>query len=612
MVGSTRSEKAKLEKEEREMAENTEKLRKVAAMIGSDLDVVCNMPEQERNDLLQVLDQCSMQDQVAKEDAPGQGIASPVSSKKRGRLSGTKEIPQPSQRTTTPRRRISMSHWSEEESTSSTTVQDQASKKEQGEEGSSQSSTVESSQELRPKKRSKLRKLVKSKRPKISNTQGSGVEFDVGSGLEMLIDEGKQEVADENLAEADVENLDVVQEVVCASDESSASTEPHDEDAVEESENQGSHGDHQQKGEEANTFCFAPKGSAVSDQVEHEMVELDDGEVVEVGAIQLEELDNADKRFGCITKVDDGNRMRFSQMLAEVIEDEKEVGRSNFLKGILLVSKQRSASPLGIAASLKCLEPGHVFEVKCKPGEQNIPLDAVHSLTREVAALGLHHSSSSKSPAWIPLVKQKERFKSRAPGVNTSPISSRLPRKAKTEALAKQRQSRKSEYEDFEESPPPFKAPKFKFDPRDVEETQLEKAKRDSLFDNLMHSDVGSASGARNNNDASDVLGKILRESRESFKLPGSPGITITYTKRIDDDEVEILKEVSPSPEKGARVGTSASTSKSFQGSCPLCQVHFDDQNVLEIHASTCDGPSHTQPEGKNLTLFKHEADLGF
>ena len=33
-------------------------------MIGSDLDVVCNMPEQERNDLLQVLDQCSVQDQV--------------------------------------------------------------------------------------------------------------------------------------------------------------------------------------------------------------------------------------------------------------------------------------------------------------------------------------------------------------------------------------------------------------------------------------------------------------------------------------------------------------------------------------------------------------------
>ena len=58
-----------------------------------------------------------------------------------------------------------------------------------------------------------------------------GVEYDIGSGLEMLIDEGKQKVADKNLAEADVEELDVVQKV-CVSDESSASTEPYDEDAV--------------------------------------------------------------------------------------------------------------------------------------------------------------------------------------------------------------------------------------------------------------------------------------------------------------------------------------------------------------------------------------------
>ena len=126
-----------------------------------------------------------------------------------------------------------------------------------------------------------------------------------------------------------------------------------------------------------------------------------------------------------------------------------------------------------------------------------------------------------------------------------------------------------------------------------------------------MHSDVGSASGSRNNNDASDVLGKILRESQESFKLPGSPGITITYTKKIDDDEVEILKEFSPSPEKGAIVGTSASTSKSFQGSCPLCQVHFDDQNVLETHASTCDGPTHTQVK-RSRTFFVFKSTFSF
>ena len=194
------------------------------------------------------------------------------------------QISQPSQRTVTPRQRISMSQGNEEESTSSTTVQDQASKEEQGEEGSPQSSTVESSQELRPNKRSKLRKLVKSKRSKISNTQGRGVEFEVRSGVVMLIGERKQEVAAENLAEADDEELDVVQEVACASDESSASTEPHDEDAVEKSENQGSHGNHHHKGGAANTFHFAPKESAVSDQLENEMVELDDGEVVEVGA----------------------------------------------------------------------------------------------------------------------------------------------------------------------------------------------------------------------------------------------------------------------------------------------------------------------------------------
>jgi len=48
------------------------------------------------------------------------------------------------------------------------------------------------------------------------------------------------------------------------------------------------------------------------------MVDLDDGEVVEVGAIQLE--------------VDDGNRMRFSQIAAEVIEDEKS-GKEQFLEG---------------------------------------------------------------------------------------------------------------------------------------------------------------------------------------------------------------------------------------------------------------------------------------
>ena len=289
--------------------------------------------------------------------------------------------------------------------------------------------------------------------------------------------------------------------------------------------------------------------------------------------------------------------MRFGQIVAEVIEDEKEVGRGNLLTGILLVSKQRSASPLGIAATLKCLEPGHVLEVKNKPGEQNIPLDAVHSLTREVAALGLHHSCSSRPPVWVPLVKQKGPSKWKAPAINTPPISSRLPRKAKTEALAKQRQ-KISQYDyndddDFEDGPPPFKAPKsFKFDPRDVEKAHLEKAKRDSLLDNLMHSNVVPARASENNND---VVGKISRKSQESLELfiPGSPGITVTRldTKRTDEEEVKIL-EVVPSPDNRKVKETSASTSRSFNGSCPLCHQNFEDQGVLQTHASTCDGPT--------------------
>ena len=186
-----------------------------------------------------------------------------------------------------------------------------------------------------------------------------------------------------------------------------------------------------------------------------------------------------------------------------------------------------------------------------------------------------------------------------------TPNSSRLPRKAKTEALAKQRQ-RISQYDyndddDFEDGPPPFKAPKFKFDPRDVEKAHLEKARRDSLFDNLMHSNVFPASG--NNND---MAGKILREGQESFELfiPGSPGITVTRldTKRTDVEEVKILKEVVPSTDNRKVKETFASTSRSFNGSCPLCHKNFEDQGVLQTHASTCDGP--TQPQVKwNQTL---------
>ena len=45
-----------LQEKNAKQGKEREKLRRVAAMIGTDLEEVCNMAEQERNDLLQVLD----------------------------------------------------------------------------------------------------------------------------------------------------------------------------------------------------------------------------------------------------------------------------------------------------------------------------------------------------------------------------------------------------------------------------------------------------------------------------------------------------------------------------------------------------------------------------
>ena len=83
-----------------------ERLRRVAEMVGGNLETVRRMQEQERNELLQVLD-------------------------------------------------LGLS---------------QVAHRGEGEKGSPQSSTVESSQEPRPNKLSKLRKSVKSKRPRTLNT----------------------------------------------------------------------------------------------------------------------------------------------------------------------------------------------------------------------------------------------------------------------------------------------------------------------------------------------------------------------------------------------------------------------------------------------------------
>ena len=110
-----------------------------------------------------------------------------------------------------------------------------------------------------------------------------------------------------------------------------------------------------------------------------------------------------------------------------------------------------------------------------------------------------------------------------------------------------------------------------------------------------MHSNVVPARASENNND---VVGKISRKSQESLELfiHGSPGITVTRldTKRTDMEEVKIL-EVVPSPDNRKVKETSASTGRSFNGSCPLCNQNFEDQGVLQTHASTCDGPTQLQ-----------------
>ena len=159
-----------------------ERFQRVAEMIGGNLETVRRMQEQERNELLQVLD-------------------------------------------------LGLS---------------QVAHRGEGEEGSPQSSTVESSQGPRPNKRSKLRKSVKSKRPRTSNTQSRGLELHGGGGVETVGDARKQEVAREKLVEAEVEEVVLVLErEVCESDGSSACTtvtDPYNEDTGCDSENWESHG----------------------------------------------------------------------------------------------------------------------------------------------------------------------------------------------------------------------------------------------------------------------------------------------------------------------------------------------------------------------------------
>ena len=190
-----------------------ERLRRVAEMVGGNLETVRRMQEQERNELLQVLD-------------------------------------------------LGLS---------------QVAHRGEGEEGSPQSSTVESSQEPRPNKRSKLRKSVKSKRPRTSNTQSRGLELHGGGGVETVGDARKQEVAREKLA---------LEREVCESDVSSACTtvtDPYNEDTGCDSENWESHGNILLREGKVHSVPHASKEavSVVQEKIKSEEIQLDSKLVTE-------------------------------------------------------------------------------------------------------------------------------------------------------------------------------------------------------------------------------------------------------------------------------------------------------------------------------------------
>merc|ERR1712192_162516 len=141
----------------------------------------------------------------------------------------------------------------------------------------------------------------------------------------------------------------------------------------------------------------------------------------------------------------------------------------------------------------------------------------------------------------------------------------------------------------------------------DKEEADMEKAKRDSLFDNLRDSQGTSESGSGGSN-AHDVVGNILHEDQD-LHLPGLPGVRVTIPQGLtvtpstststsrkisQDDEVEILNE-SINRKRETEAGTCSSTSSNFKGSCPLCNLVFENSLLLETHASTCDGQSPDQ-----------------
>jgi len=622
MVGSTRSETLKVQEQEREMAEDMDLFARIAEATGETLESVYRMQEAERNGLVDVLN--------LKQEEQKEPTGEPTESEnKRRRDCSGEDAGFPPKRVATPRRRSNKENRDDEGSGKSVPTisnQDEESSPQLAE---SSESMIESSQEPHSNKRSKLRRPSKSKALKASKNNGAaeledgGAVNGHGAGEEMPSNGGP-------------EGADLQQGV--ESDGSSAGTEPYEGEG-EDHDVQAQAADHQESPKE-----YIQKGGEVVSKEVGNLMEREESveEVEEVVVDEAYGLENGEG--GALVadtnhdgQVDEVKKLRFYQLLRDTIEDEEGADVANQFARLGLASKQRSANPFNLAASLPPLEAGQPFNVTTKAAEEvTLPIDLLHRVASEVKGLGLHQSSSLHPPVWVALVKQRARLNKCSTPLLVAPVSTRLPRKAKTEAMAKQVAT--SAYEkqrtvatatsifefvdqdenDFEDGPPPFKAPKFKFPLKDKEEAELEKAKRDSLFDNLRDGQVASGSGS-GGNTVHDVVGNILRKNNLNLA-----GISISLSSRSstanrkssEDDEVEILNE-SISSKKEPEAGTSSSTSSNFKGSCPLCSLVFECLVKLETHANTCDGQSADQDDNKSTwskydTTFESDADMGF
>ena len=515
----------------------------------------------------------------------------------------------PPKRVATPRRRSNKENRDDEGSGKSVPTisnQDEESSPQLAE---SSESMIESSQEPHSNKRSKLRRPSKSKALKASKNKDAaeledgGAVNGHGAGEEMPSNGGP-------------EGADLQPGV--ESDGSSAGTEPYEGEG-EDHDVQAQVADHQESPKE-----YIQKGGEVVSEEVGNLMEREESveEVEEVVVDEAYGLENgeggalvADTNHG--GQVDEVKKLRLYQLLTDTIEDQEGAEVANQFARLGLVSMQRYANPFNLAASLPPLEAGQPFNVTTKAaGEVTLPVDLLHRVASEVKGLGLHQSSSLQPPVWVALVKQRARLNKCSTPLLVAPVSTRLPRKAKTEAMAKQVAT--SAYEkqrtvatipsiydyvdqdenDFEDGPPPFKASKFKFPLKDKEEAALEKAKRDSLFDNLRDGQVASGSGS-GGNTVHDVVGNILRKNNLNLA-----GISISLSSRSstanrkssEDDEVEILNEsvisVLPieEPKKQPAAGASSNSSGNFKGSCPLCGLVFECLILLETYANACNG----------------------